>query len=191
MVFNYPTPIFRIFLDTEVFVSANFNYQDSSFTKLVDLVNNDELVLYITTVTRNEILSNIEKEVHNSDSSLKTIHKEFRKNAKILYNYQNFKSLFSLNHNKDETCQELKNQFLNYLEKIKAQVISVDQVSPEDIFDQYFNNLPPFKEGKKKYEFPDAFSIAALEKEAMNNDFKIYVISRDNDWQKACEKKII
>ncbi len=55
------------------------------------------------------------------------------------------------------------------------------------IFDKYFNNLPPFKEGKKKNEFPDAFAIAALEKEAMDNDFKIYVISQDNDWQTACK----
>ncbi len=37
MVFNYPTPVFRIFLDTEVFVSANFNYQGNSFLKLIEL----------------------------------------------------------------------------------------------------------------------------------------------------------
>lgn len=133
-MFNYPTPIFRIFLDAEVFVSASFNYQNSSFKKLVGLVDNGELVLYLTTVTRQEILSNIEKEVNHSDSSLKTLHKEFRKKARIFYNHQNLKSLFSLNYNKDEICQELKNQFLDYLEKTEAQIISVDKVSPEDIF---------------------------------------------------------
>lgn len=188
MVFNYPTPIFKIFLDTEVFVSASFNYQNSLFEKLVDLVDNGELVLYLTTVTRQEILSNIEKEVNHSDSSLKTLHKEFRKKAKIFYNHQNLKSLFSLNYNKDEISQDLKNQFLNYLEKTKTKIISVDKVSPEYIFDKYFNNLPPFKEGKKKNEFPDVFAIVALEKEAIDNEFKVYVISKDNDWQTACER---
>jgi predicted nucleic acid-binding protein len=186
-VFNYPTPIFRIFLDTEVFVKANFNYQNSSFKKLVDLVNDGELVLYLTTVTYQEILSNIEQEVNNSDSSLKTLHKEFRKKAKIFYNHHILKSLFSLKYNKDDICQELKNQFLDYLETTESQIISVDKVSPKDIFDKYFNNLPPFKQGKKKNEFPDAFAIAALEKEAMDNNFKVYVISQDNDWQTACE----
>lgn len=187
MVFIYPTPDFRIFLDTEVFVNANFDYQNSSFKKLVDLVDNRELVLYLTTVTYQEILSNIEKEVNNSDASLKTLHKEFRKKARIFHNHQNLKSLFSLNYNKDEIFQELKNQFLYYLKITEAQIISVDKVSPKNIFDKYFNNKPPFKEGKKKSEFPDAFAIAALEKEAMDNDFKVYVISQDNDWQMACK----
>lgn len=186
MVFNYPTPTLRIFLDTEVFVSASFNYQNSLFKKLVDLVEKGELVLYLTTVTRQEILSNIEKEVNLSDSSLKKLHKEFRKKAKIFYNHHDFKSLFSLSYSKNEISQDLKNQFLDYLEKVKAQILTLDKVSPEDIFEKYFNNLAPFKEGKKKNEFPDAFAIAALEKEAIDNQFKIYVISKDNDWQTAC-----
>ena len=188
MLLNYPIPIFRVFLDTEVFVSANFNYQENSFKKLIELVDNGSLVLYQTTVTYKEVLSNIEQEVKISNSGFKTLTRDFRKQAKIFYNAPTLKSLFSIKPNPDEICNLLKDQFKDYLEKTKAKIISIDKVSPEKVFDKYFSNLPPFKEGKKKSEFPDAFSIEALEKEARDNNFIIHVISNDNDWKNACSQ---
>ena len=188
MVLKYPIPIFRVFLETEVFVNANFNYQENSFKKLIELVDDASLVLYQTTVTYKEVLSNIEQEVKISNSGFKALTKDFRRQAKIFYNIPNLKSLFSIKPNPDEICNLLKDQFEDYLEKTKAKIISIDKVSPEKVFDKYFSNLPPFKEGKNKNEFPDAFSIEALEKEARDNNFTIHVISNDNDWKNACSQ---
>jgi hypothetical protein len=54
------------------------------------------------------------------------------------------------------------------------------------VFDAYFQLKPPFGVGKKKDEFPDAFSIATVREWCEENDEEIYIISTDGDLQSAC-----
>lgn len=49
----------------------------------------------------------------------------------------------------------------------------------------YFDKKPPFGDGKKKSEFPDAISILSL-KSYLEDDEKIYVISEDKDLKEYC-----
>ncbi len=64
--------------------------------------------------------------------------------------------------------------------------IEVDQVSVVEIFENYFSGAPPFGEGKKKDEFPDAFALLALQQEAKDRKKVIYVVSGDRDWENFC-----
>ena len=56
-----------------------------------------------------------------------------------------------------------------------------------ELFDLYFAGAPPFGDGKKKAEFPDAANMLALLRHSENIKKPIYVVSEDPDWKRACE----
>jgi hypothetical protein len=64
--------------------------------------------------------------------------------------------------------------------------VEASKVDAEDILKLYFEKKPPFGDGKKKAEFPDALSLLSLQSHLENNE-KIYVISDDGDLRAYCE----
>src|SRR5690606_34157097 len=76
----------------------------------------------------------------------------------------------------------------SFIRKLDITVIQANEVHISSIVDHYFKNSPPFsKEGKKKYEFPDAIALMSIENWARNNDRKILAISDDQDWMNYSE----
>jgi hypothetical protein len=181
-------PIRLVALDTEVFVQANFHFQSKTFQKLIKLVRDEIIYIYLTTITHQEICDHIHREAKQSASAFKTIHKDFRKQAKIIFNSCNFKNLLSLKLEEEVLLNELKKQFSDFINESQIEILSVESVAPEYVFSKYFKSIPPFNQGKKKYEFPDAFAIAAIEIKAKLENKKIYVISGDKDWLEACNQ---
>jgi hypothetical protein len=53
----------------------------------------------------------------------------------------------------------------------------------KNVFGKYFRKEAPFGDEKKKYEFPDAFILEAVENWCTKNDEKMYIISKDKDWE--------
>lgn len=180
-------PVRLVAIDTEVFDKANFNYGSTAFKQLIELVEEEQIVLYLTNITFQEILSHINREASKAIAAFKKLHKEFRSQSKIIYNSQTFNPLLKIDFKEEDLKKELQEQFNTFLEETSLEVISIEDVSSEEIFSKYFDVSPPFKEGSKKSEFPDAFSIAALENKSRSEGKKIYVISGDNDWKSACE----
>ncbi|MFD6211418.1 PIN domain-containing protein [Peribacillus sp. NPDC060253] len=60
-------------------------------------------------------------------------------------------------------------------------------VSPAFIFKMYFKDIPPFSK-KKRDEFPDAFSLVALENWFKRQDEKVRIVSDDGDLKNYCEE---
>lgn len=86
----------------------------------------------------------------------------------------------------NQIASELLWQFEQFIDNAKVTVLSTDGVSIESVFESYFQQTPPFSEGKKKHEFPDAFTVAVLEKWCKDNDEAMYVISGDQDLATYC-----
>lgn len=59
----------------------------------------------------------------------------------------------------------------------------------EEVVDWYFKVEPPFGEGKKSKEFPDAFILSALDQYHGEHSANIAVISGDNDFETACKHR--
>ena len=86
----------------------------------------------------------------------------------------------------EQTKQELRSQFHTFLDEVKANVLELTDISIEEVFEKYFAGIPPFANDKKKHEFPDAFSLAAIERWCKTSSGKMYVVSSDSDWQQVC-----
>jgi PIN domain len=187
-------------LDTQVFDSHNFNYNSTSFRRLVELAQQEKISLVLTYVTLHEIRAHItEGAVLTSKAIEQAVNdlnkKRFKpqgdtKKVRISANsdlLNEFKTkVQELAPNFDQINQELLDQLESFLQETNFKIIEVDRVSVVDIFNSYFSGTPPFGEGKKKSEFPDAFALLALQKEAEDRNRIIYVVSGDSDWQKFC-----
>ncbi len=176
-------PLYLVALDTEVFDKHKFNYQSKSFEKLIEMVHEKKIYLYLTTINQQEIISHIKRSTEEAALAFKRIYKDFRKQASIIYNSAKYKELLNTHFDKEEFYKELIEKFNNFLTESNTEILPIDSVSVEEIFDKYFNNIPPFKNGQKKHEFPDAFALAAIEEKAKDENEKIYVITGDKDWQ--------
>jgi len=66
----------------------------------------------------------------------------------------------------------------------------VDEISIENLLEKYFSRNPPFSE-KKKYEFPDAINLLAIESWCIKNNQDMCIISSDNDIKNYCADKEI
>ena len=81
-------------------------------------------------------------------------------------------------------------RFASFEEDAGVNIVEVDNsVKISELMQRYFNGLPPFSAaGKKKYEFPDAIALMALEAWAISNQTKAIVCSKDNDWKSFCKE---
>jgi hypothetical protein len=174
----------NVFIDTQVFIHKNFNYDNELFQKLIDASNDGLITIYITTVVKSEIESKIHEHVYEK---VKNIHKKFATEAKVLKNISEYSNAFAVGEQLDEIYNVLIKQLEQFLADANVEVISVDDVSPNVIFDRYFKGIAPFSV-KKKDEFPDAFSLVALEQRSKQLKGKISIISDDEDLKSFCQE---
>jgi PIN domain-containing protein len=177
----------HIFLDTEFYIANNFEFSEQRFTALVEWAEAKKLFIYITDITEKEIYAQISKRILEACSELK----KFRanENCRILLNIGGaYNEVFGRKPNKDKMVKELEEQFESFKEEASISTIATDSVSIPDIFSKYFAAKPPFKEGKKKNEFPDAFVITALEDWCNDNAAKMYIVSKDPDMISAADE---
>lgn len=82
-----------------------------------------------------------------------------------------------------------KKRLQRYVDEANCEIINdVDIVSTQLIFDAYFASKPPFGSGKKRYEFPDALALFALQITADRLGGNILVVSTDGDWREFCDR---
>lgn len=79
--------------------------------------------------------------------------------------------------------EHAKEQLKNFVKATGAHIVSSEKASGKDILQAYFDIKPPFASKGKKAEFPDAFSLFALEAWAKEKQKKILVVSDDPDWK--------
>lgn len=174
----------HIFIDTSIFVGANFHYESSTFKQLSTLAIENYLSIYLTPITVREVKAKIQDRVQDAHRAVQKCKQE----AMVLRHFPNdtFRGLFT-DVDVKTVAETLIKQFENFISNTRATTIPVNGTSVDQVFERYFSSLPPFGAGKKKNEFPDAFALSALNEWCTTKSEKIYVISTDGDMARACE----
>lgn len=180
----------NIFIDTEVFVSNNF-FQGKNLQRLAKYGNLQTVNLYITEITKNEIQNNIKENLLNAQNEINKLRQLISNKGRILKNIETFKPYLDLpkldmNVNFDQLSQDLDKFILDG----KIQSIPHDNANINDVVKKYFTQSPPFGSGKK-YEFPDAIVLSAIENWCAKSATKMYVISNDPDFKNFVSSDII
>jgi len=170
----------RIFIDTQAFRQARFAVSNPSFVKLRELCKARKLTLLTTEITRREIDANILEvafEIKNAIEKIAVLQPDL-----VVFG-QPAKQLTEI-----DLAKTLTKQVNEFFEGCGAVLVELPKTALATVLDLYFNRQPPFGEGKKKAEFPDAFVLEALKTKAGINDESVYVVSADPDYVNACEK---
>ena len=174
----------NIFLDTSVFEKNNI----LEGTKLKILLKNAEdgwVNLYSNEIIIQEVKARIKKRFLESKSCIKKFLKDNEIPIRIFRNSDTAEWLTTLRNGID--CDLEISKLCEKIDKIVADtpimLIPYDTIDIKSVFDKYFKEEPPFKEGLKKSEFPDAFVLASIEQWCKSRILqKMVIISSDKDW---------
>jgi hypothetical protein len=173
----------NLFLDTSIYVSNGFSLQKPMFKTLKSLCENGRISLFTTDITDYEIESNI----LDSLKSLKSEFKRIQSGNRIIETVggDGYRDLFNT-QKVISMASEIKSNIDSYLAECNVEMLKASNQRAEDIFKDYFSKKPPFGEGKKKAEFPDAFVLNALDRWCTKENTEMSVISIDKDFLSYC-----
>lgn len=175
-----------IFFDTSIFESENY-FEGRKINILFNLAKNGLIHLKMTDVVYREILTRIENHTTKAVNLFKKEKLNFEREARILRNTNvlnehfekvDFKTL------KETANKQIKEKLIGVINESKIEIIDSSIVDVKEILNDYFETNPPFKEGLKKNEFPDAISINAIKKWCENTSNTAIHLSSDNDFKK-------
>jgi hypothetical protein len=129
-----------------------------------------------------EVRSKIEATVKEALSAIKS----FRRKARLLASLddEKIKGLFE-EIAEEDIFKKSSGVFDEFMGGCSTEIVKADTINSEDLLSMYFEKKPPFGDGKKKAEFPDAISLLSLKSHLRDNE-KIYVISDDSDLKAYC-----
>lgn len=168
-----------VFVDTQIFVSENFNFNEKSKLGLLKKQVKKGAINFLTSKiiveeSKKHINDNIERKINE-------INKLFNSREIAILRNSEYNKYFE-NLNPEEMVKEAVNQFQDYLDEVEVKYLDLDSIELRKVIDDYFKGRKPFGEGKKKHEFPDAFNISMLMNFKRDNK-PIYVISGDQDFE--------
>ncbi|RYY02152.1 MAG: hypothetical protein EOO53_14045 [Gammaproteobacteria bacterium] len=174
-----------VFVDTEVFRSKNYQFGEHTLKQLEEHLEYNRLHLLLSSITVNEIKSQIRERSNDAHSKLKIFQRDamFLRNAPDLPCYQIFQKV-----NVDQIYEQAVGRFNSFLDNEQVEIVTFEGVKIENIFEMYFLSNAPFGSGKKKSEFPDAFAIEAVVKAAERRQHELYIISNDQDLKNYAEQ---
>jgi hypothetical protein len=172
-----------IFIDTSVLDEQNYNFSSSATSAFLELVKDQELILLLPDPTRREIERHIED---RSQEVIKVLEQAKRK-APFLKKWKAWpvkSGDLSLVYELHKIANDEWNSFLGHF---KVENLDYDGVALEEVMNWYDDQRAPFGAGRKRKEFPDAFSLAALLAYVRKNIVSVAVVSKDKGFERACE----
>lgn len=184
-MFDENEPPLWVFLDTEVYRAASFDWSHPSFTSLKMRVSRGSIHLVTTDVVLRELHRLIRGHLNELDQHVQ----KAAKHAAAVRPVEDKRvdALLDLAHNRHrhETIIEIADRFIADL---GTETIEIPTTAVADLFTLYFSGDPPFGSKHKKSEFPDAANMLALLAHARANKTAIHVVSADEDWRRTCER---
>ena len=169
----------NVFLDTSVFIEANFNYASPRFRSIASLAAGGLIQVLLTDLTIREIKANLKETVKRA---LPVEMNPILKNSTLPEVTKLLERI-----DQDAVEKELLDQFDNFGEAASVRILKIDAEALQEVLNDYFERQPPFGPGKNKAEFPDAFALNALRKWCESESDKVAVVTRDKGIAAACE----
>lgn len=173
----------NIFLDTSVFEKNNI-LEGTNLKLLLKNAEDGWINLYSNDIIIQEIKGRIKKRFQESKSAIKKFLKDNETSIRIFRNSDSSKWLEILKKGIDYNSEvsKLCDKIDKLVTDIPIELIPYNTVDVKSIFDKYFKEEAPFKEGAKKSEFPDAFVLASIEKWCKEHKQQMIILSLDKDW---------
>lgn len=174
-----------VFLDAGEYISKRFHFGNPALKALKSNAEKGFIRLLSTQITDREIYHHIEGQLagglrilEKASSSLAPL----RDSGNEVFFFLNGKFSDRI------IFDRVHSMYSSFFEACNGLIIDSYSVSVEKIFEDYFQIHPPFNEGKKRKEFPDAFVLKSLSDWSRKNNQKTVVVSPDPDFERFCKK---
>ena len=156
------------------------------------MAENNEIDLIITDIVYNEILSKYGESIEIAIPIINNTHTSRNKSARVLRNHDDLVNLFFKPIlDKNDLVNSFKDKLGTQIKSSHIKIISTQHLTIQNVMQAYFDRKPPFSE-KKKYEFPDAFSIEGVKEFCIQKKIdNIHIVTKDSDIKFYPEKRFI
>ena len=166
-----------LLIDSCIYKAECFKFDKGLLNYINKLCQQDKVKLLYCDVIYNEVLCLMKEKClefnHNISTALKAVN--------FLNKEDEIKVISGFNK---EHLNDLSKEYLDkYLTTSKAILIE-EKVDIKQILNDYFEEKPPFGNGDKKSEFPDAIILHSLENREFDDSDTIFILSTDKDWAK-------
>ena len=173
----------KVFIDADVAIGMGKPPGNWIFQRLLDLVNVGLISIVTTDLTIGQVVK------HHVDDAYKTLAPLRESRFRDLVS--NTLGIDLPRKSNANWRQSLKTQYENEVSemfnKLKAETISLDQVTPSKIFSDYISGSGFFNPKNKPDQFADAFVFSAVVENA-NSDNPLVIVARDNDFKEPAKE---
>jgi len=174
-----------VFLDTSVFDSQQYNFRSTTLTTFLSACVTRSLMLLLPDPTEREIKRHLRERI----GEVLTAVENARRKAPFLAGLKGFGREFSTPELEVFEAETLANrEWAAFLKQFSVVRLGYKTVDVEKVMRWYDKAEAPFKEGKKRKEFPDAFAIQMLDAHAQKEKLYVAVVSGDHDFKVACQR---
>ncbi len=167
-----------LFLDTQFFDANAYDFENKHFKQILALADAGLICLLMPEVTQREIERHIAAKSKEAFTSLEKFRRGgFHKNLRV----PPFDAL-AKGTTEEAIRTELMAHFKDFCSRAGVEHLPAKGLDISSILDDYFGEKPPFGSGKKKSEFPDAFTARILLNWCKAHSEKAVVVSGDGDW---------
>lgn len=173
--FEFPL---SVFVDTQVFIKESYDFSTKGkFALLEKQIDSGKVQLLTSDIVKGEVERHIKEDVGKGLEKLQSVLSDRRL---AIFREGSYSAIFQSIDLFLMTESALKT-FDDYLANVAAIWLDINDVDLHSVVTDYFSGKPPFGEGHKKSEFPDAFNASLLKKYSIENG-KVYVVSNDGDF---------
>jgi hypothetical protein len=175
-----------VFLDTSILDGQQYNFQSTALSTFVPVCKDRGLTLLLPEPTEKEI----ERHIRERSSEALAALAEARRKAPFLAKWPGLAAPTA----KSESVERLqvygiaKREWQAFLRQFNVVRLEYDGLDVKKVMVWYETATAPFREGKKRKEFPDAFAVALLEAYAVKERLHVAVVSADPDLKAACQR---
>lgn len=176
------------FIDTQVFVSANFNPSSKPIGIMRYLAAHRHIHLLLPSVTKSELFKHLKAKTINECIALEKADRAATA-LKFVGSQQAREVYFKINTSghQDSIARSVARSFNTFLNELHVKHLSCESVLLKDVMEDHFENRPPFSKTKPN-EFKDAAVVHAIRDYVNDNDIeKLIVVSNDMDFHRAFE----
>lgn len=173
------------YLDTSVMDGQQYNFESVAFETFIAASAGRNLRLLLPDPTEKEIKRHIRERSQQALAALE----DARRKAPFLSKWNGLARTLRTHKAEEWEVQRIANkEWSTFLTRFTVVRLGYDLVDAATVMRWYDQATPPFREGKKRREFPDAFAIAMLEAYARREQIHIAVVSGDDDFKQACQR---
>lgn len=174
----------HIFIDTNIFISSSYNFQEGKLATIRRYCNEGLIELVISSVVQREVEEHIKRDLEECYEKISK-HLISERRLNFLRNEPTFLQVLRLLSSQG-FVDKVTHGFSKYLKETDCKILDTTFVKIEDVLADLFNMKPPF-ESKKQNEFKDSIIIYSLIEFQKSIASNVWIASEDKGFCRALE----